>query len=139
MTDNHTPVSNTSKNSSVERRVFEAGRRIGHTDEGHGEDLPGKPDLVFRRSRLVVFVDGHLLRGFRYPSWSGTFSSFREERGEPIQRRDWRSFAKLRRRRWTVLRIREHEVERGDEKCLTKVVGVVGRGASPTHGNRRNA
>jgi DNA mismatch endonuclease Vsr len=33
----------------------------------HAKDLPGKPDIVFRRQRLVIFVDGDFWHGRDWP------------------------------------------------------------------------
>jgi len=39
--------------------------RLGYRFRLHAKDLPGKPDLVFRRQRKVIFVDGCFWHGHR--------------------------------------------------------------------------
>jgi DNA mismatch endonuclease (patch repair protein) len=47
-----------SSNTKPEIRLQDGLRSRGHAFETHVEDLPGTPDIVFRGSRLVVFVHG---------------------------------------------------------------------------------
>lgn len=46
------------KNTTPELRVRRAAYALGLRFRLHRKDLPGKPDLVFPRRRLVVFVHG---------------------------------------------------------------------------------
>jgi DNA mismatch endonuclease (patch repair protein) len=47
-----------SKNTSPEMLVRRLVFSMGHRYRLHVKDLPGKPDLVFRRKRKVIFVHG---------------------------------------------------------------------------------
>jgi DNA mismatch endonuclease (patch repair protein) len=46
------------EDTSPEMKVRRAVHAAGHRYRIHRKDLPGKPDLVFPRYRLVVFVHG---------------------------------------------------------------------------------
>ncbi len=35
----------------------------------HVVDLPGRPDLVFRRAKVVVFIDGDFWHGWQFNRW----------------------------------------------------------------------
>jgi hypothetical protein len=37
---------------------------------------PGTPDIVFRKARIAVFVDGDFWHGYRFPSWEDKVSDF---------------------------------------------------------------
>ncbi len=50
-------------NGSTELRVMTIFREHGITGWRRHQTLPGKPDLVFRRERLAVFVDGCFWHG----------------------------------------------------------------------------
>lgn len=103
---------NRGKDTGPERRVRSALHRRGLRFRKHVRDLPGKPDIVFSRARVVVFVDGDFWHGFRFPQWEVKLSLFWRRKISETRKRDRRNFAKLRRRGWTVLRIWEHEVDR---------------------------
>lgn len=47
-----------SKNTSPELRVRKAAHALGLRFRLHRKDLPGKPDLVFPKYRIAVFVHG---------------------------------------------------------------------------------
>ena len=73
--------------------------------------LVGKPDLVFPRKRVVVFVDGCFWHGcpecrkhagLTSDFWIGKISANRE--------RDTRVTAQLEEEGWTVIRVPEHDV-----------------------------
>lgn len=46
------------KNTRPERRVRSMAHRLGYRFRLHRRDLPGKPDLVFPRRRVALFVHG---------------------------------------------------------------------------------
>ncbi len=46
------------KNTKPELRVRRAIWRLGHRYRLHAPELPGRPDLVFRKRKLAIFVHG---------------------------------------------------------------------------------
>lgn len=103
-------------------------------------DLPGSPDVVFRRARVAVFVDGDFWHGHRFPAWRSRLSAHWQARIEANIRRDRRNFAKLRRRGWKVVRVWEHQVRRNPEAAAERVrVAVAERLACQDmkHGSQR--
>jgi DNA mismatch endonuclease (patch repair protein) len=46
------------KNSGPEMRVRRLIHKLGFRYRLHSSDLPGKPDIVFRKRKLVIFVHG---------------------------------------------------------------------------------
>jgi DNA mismatch endonuclease (patch repair protein) len=88
--------------SELRRRKFKV--------ETNSADLPGRPDIVLPRRKLVVFVHGY--------SWHGCPRHFTTpkhnrawwlEKIEANRRRDQRKAAQLRRMGWSVLTVWEHE------------------------------
>lgn len=62
-----------SKNTKPELALRKALHRRGFRYRLHGSDIPGKPDIVFRSRRAVIFVHGCFWHGhhcplFRLPS-----------------------------------------------------------------------
>ena len=76
-----------------------------------GTRLVGKPDLVFPRKKVVIFVDGCFWHGCsdcgKSPEQSGQFWV---DKIANNRERDCRVTANLEGDGWTVLRIPEHEV-----------------------------
>ncbi|MFN7970782.1 MAG: very short patch repair endonuclease [Acidobacteriota bacterium] len=84
--------------------------------------LPGTPDLVFAKARVVVFVDGDFWHGWRFDEWEAKLSSsyWRAKIGR-TRERDQANVASLEAAGWTVLRIWEHEVESHPAQCVDRI------------------
>ena len=121
-------------NTSLERKVSSAFHRLGWRYRRNYKALPGKPDFVFTKARVVVFVDGDFWHGWRYPLWKHKLSDFWRAKIERNRARDRRNFAKLRREGWAVLRLWGHEVEGDLEGCVARVAALLGR--DPGGGSR---
>ena len=75
----------------------------------HVRELPGRPDLVFRRYGVAVFVNGCFWHGhdcdrFRWPK---TRERFWRDKIQKNRKRDATSVAALRRQGWRVLTVWE--------------------------------
>lgn len=112
-------------NTSLEVVVRRELRRLGLRFTTNVMSLPGRPDILFTASRLVVFVDGDFWHGFRYPAWRSRLSAFWRAKIERNRARDLRNFARLRRGGWRVLRIWEHQVNGDLEACVQRIEGAV--------------
>lgn len=87
--------------------------------------LPGRPDLVFRRGRLIVFVDGDFWHGYQFPRWRSRLGPSWQAKIERTRRRDVRNHRKLRRAGWMVIRLWEHEIQNDLEACVELVLGAL--------------
>jgi len=108
-------------NTSLERTVDQAFRKQRWTYDRNVQGLPGKPDFVFYRARLVVFVDGDFWHGWRFPQWNKALKPYWRRKIGRTRARDRTTFNRLRRQGWTVLRFWEHQVSRDLEGILDKV------------------
>jgi DNA mismatch endonuclease (patch repair protein) len=94
----------------------------------HSGDLPGRPDFVFTRRRLAVFVDGCYWHGcprcYRPPESNTSYWSDKYLRNRT---RDRRASAALRRNGWTVLRVWEHQVESFPGKVVQRIRRLLAR------------
>lgn len=73
--------------------------------------LPGSPDLVFKRARVAVFVDGCFWHGCpEHGSIPKTNPAFWATKLAQNSERDERVDGELGDRGWTVLRFWEHEI-----------------------------
>lgn len=93
----------------------------------HVRGLSGQPDLVFVSAKVIVFVDGDYWHGWRFPLWRHKLAPYWREKIENNRRRDQRNFRSLRRRGWLVLRLWEHQIECGTERCIDRVEALVRR------------
>lgn len=82
----------------------------------NANDLPGKPDIVFIKCKLAVFVDGCFWHGcpkcYRRPSSN---QSYWDAKVAGNVERDKRRRKELRRLGWKVIRFWEHDIQ---ESCI---------------------
>lgn len=92
----------------------------------YANELPGKPDFVFFKERLAIFVDGCFWHGcpkcYRRPQSNQEYWD-----GKVIYniQRDRRNRARLRRAGWRVIRIWEHDVARDLKRVCAKVLAAL--------------
>jgi len=104
-------------------------RRLAHARglryRKHARDLPGKPDLIFSRSRVAVFVDGDFWHGWKFDEWRDGLAPYWMSKIERNVERDRRNFETLRGMGWTVIRIWEHDVEADPSGCVDRIEHAV--------------
>lgn len=91
----------------------------------HVKHLPGKPDIVFPKAKLAVFIDGDFWHGFRFPAWEHTVSDFWKTKIGKTRERDQRNFRRLRANGWRVIRLWQHQIDREFDYCVSRVVRAV--------------
>jgi len=89
----------------------------------HAKTLPGKPDIVFRRKKVVVFIDSDFWHGrpgkFVMPK---TNTEYWEQKINANRKRDRRVARELRAQDWKVLRIWESDVKADVQRCVNRIV-----------------
>ena len=113
------------KDTGLEMRVRSALHRRGLRFRKHAKDLPGKPDVVFRKARVAVFVDGDFWHGYRFPSWEDKVSDFWKKKINKNRERDAANHRRLRQMEWTVIRLWQHEVEEDFDACIDRILAAV--------------
>jgi DNA mismatch endonuclease (patch repair protein) len=96
---------NTKPELIIRRNLFACGFRY----RLHKKDLPGKPDLVLRKHRVAIFVNGcfwhqHNCQLFKWPSSNREFWRHKITRNREL---DCNSVRSLKREDWRVLTIWE--------------------------------
>ena len=93
----------------VRKRLFSAGFRY----RLHDKRLPGRPDIVLRRFKLAVFVNGCFWHGHRCPKGKRPASNtdFWNEKIDRNIERDARNYALLKHDGWRVEIIWQCELE----------------------------
>lgn len=87
--------------------------------------IPGRPDLVFKSSRVLVFVDGDFWHGWNFPAWRGKLSEYWRAKIDRNIRRDRRTRRRLSANGWTVIRVWEHDILRDLPACVCRVARTV--------------
>ena len=135
MTDNLTPEQRRycmsrvrGKDTAPERVVRSELHRRGLRFKKHVKQLPGKPDIVFSKRKVAVFVDGDFWHGYRFPAWQETLSAFWSDKIGKTRKRDRRNFGKLRRMGWRVVRIWQHQMERDLDGVTEEIAQLVRAG-----------
>jgi DNA mismatch endonuclease (patch repair protein) len=102
------------RNTSPELRVRRAAHRLGYRFRIHRGDLPGTPDIVFPKHRLVIFVHGcfwHRHEGCQRCTTPKTRTDFWSAKFKKNMERDQRNVEALQECGWNVLIVWE---------CVTK-------------------
>jgi DNA mismatch endonuclease (patch repair protein) len=90
-------------------------------------NLSGRPDIVFVKKRVAVFVDGcfwhRCPKCFVEPT---TRKQFWVEKIGGNVKRDRRTNATLRKQGWKVLRFWEHEIRNRPEKAVSRILAQLG-------------
>jgi DNA mismatch endonuclease (patch repair protein) len=95
------------------------GYRIHH-------NLPGKPDIVFTKKKIAIFIDGCFWHKcpvcFQEPE---TRKDFWMKKIQSNIDRDKKVNEKLKHDGWTVIRIWEHEIRKEPEKAVKKIIALL--------------
>jgi len=102
-------------------------RSINKKFETNVAKLKGKPDMVFAREKLCVFLDSDFWHGWQYPRWKSILNDFWREKIEGNRGRDRKTTAYLRKNNWRVVRIWEHEIIKDRRKTIQRVVKALSR------------
>lgn len=99
----------------------------------HQRSLPGTPDIVLRRYRTVIFVNGcfwHRHGGCRYATTPSTNKLFWEKKFAANVSRDERNVRSLLDGGWSVIVIWECLLRRADkDEVLDHIIGTIRQGA----------
>ncbi|MCA3632241.1 MAG: DNA mismatch endonuclease Vsr [Methylobacterium sp.] len=123
------------KNTTPELRVRRAAHALGLRFRLHRSDLPGKPDLVFPRRRLVVFVHGcfwHRHPGCRMATSPKSRTEFWLGKFAANQHRDASVTAELEKAGWRVVVIWECETRKPELLAAVMAERILGEGGEPT-------
>jgi DNA mismatch endonuclease, patch repair protein len=138
MADNLTPEQRSycmsrikGKNTGLEVRVRSELHKRGLRFRKHVKDLPGKPDVVFSRAKVAVFVDGDFWHGYRFGSWEHKVSDFWKKKISENRDRDAKNHRTLRDMGWKVVRLWQHELEGDFELSIDLIISTVAKAYLP--------
>lgn len=86
----------------------------------HVRDVIGRPDLIWRKNKLAVFVDGAFWHG--HPGYyRGQSGPFWDEKIARNRRRDTEVNEQLAHQGWQIIRFWDFEIESEVKDCVTRV------------------
>jgi len=110
------------KGSRPEKQLRSMVHRMGYRFRLHGQDLPGKPDIVLPKHHKVIFMNSCFFHGHRGCSRGQSRPSTNAEKWavkiEGNRRRDIRDHRRLRRMGWDYLVVWQCEIKKGNEDRL---------------------
>ena len=84
--------------------------------------IKGKPDIVFQKEKVCVFLDSDFWHGWYYSRWRHLLKNdFWREKIENNRKRDKKTTIYLRRNGWIVLRFWEHALKKNSEMAVKKI------------------
>ena len=113
-----------SRETSFERQFVKELGRITHCKFMLNVNyIKGKPDVVFPKKKLCIFLDSNFWHGWQYPRWKHLLKNvFWRNKIEANRRRDKKTTRYLRNNGWTVLRFWEHNLKTRRELVLREIV-----------------
>ena len=89
-------------------------------------DLPGKPDIVFTKQKIAIFIDGCFWHkcplDFQEPE---TRKEFWMKKIQSNIERDRKVNEQLKSDGWMVIRIWEHEIKKEPENTVKKIISIL--------------
>nr|WP_194775009.1 very short patch repair endonuclease [Pararhodonellum marinum] len=118
------------KNTKPEQRLKKALWQAGIRYRSNRRKLPGKPDIVWIKYKVVVFVDGAFWHGHDWENRQASLKSNRDFWIPKIERnkqRDQEINHLYKSRGWTVLRFWDFEVKEALGSCVKQVLDALSK------------
>jgi len=110
------------KDTGLEKLMRSELHKQGYRFRKHRGSLPGKPDIVFPRQKVAVFIDGDFWHGYRFSTWKDSLSPFWQEKISKTRLRDQQNYRKLRKDGWIVIRVWQHQIKGDLEACIDRII-----------------
>lgn len=113
-----------SKNTKPEIRIRSLLHKKGFRFRIHGKDLPGKPDIVLKKYKTVIFVHGcfwHFHKNCPEGRIPSTNSKFWKKKLRKNVNRDKLNKKNLAKIDWQVITVWECEIEQNPNKTISQI------------------
>lgn len=114
-----------SQNTKPELKLKKTLWNLGFRYRKNVKKLPGTPDIVFPKDKIVIFVDGEFWHGYNWEEKKTKIKTNRDFWIPKIERniqRDKRNNQLLSESGWYVLRFWEHEIKKDFEDCINQII-----------------
>jgi len=128
------------KNTNIEK-IFRKHIRInGLKGFRNGQKTEGRPDFIFPKQKIAIFLDGCFWHGCpRCYSEPKTNKKFWRDKFISNKKRDTKVNLLLRKKGWKIKRFWEHRVKKDPERCILSLKKILerinGRSKEKTNGN----
>lgn len=113
-------------NKATELALMKILRRHHITGWRRDQKVFGRPDFVFWRVRLALFVDGCFWHGCRkHCNTPASNRAFWKKKLAANKARDCRVNQTLRKAGWRVVRIWEHDLAKRSEACIYRIISAL--------------
>lgn len=113
-----------SKNTGPELLLRKALWAKGYRYRLHANDISGNPDIVFRKHKLAIFVDGEFWHGYNWEDKKPKIKANKEYWVKKIERtiaRDKTNKLLLQEKGYVVLRFWEHQIKFSLAECIIEI------------------
>lgn len=117
-----------SKNTKAEVILRKALWNNGCRYRLHAKLIVGRPDIIFPKQKVVIFVDGDFWHGYNWPEKKKRLVANKAYWVPKIERniqRDLEITKQLLENGWFVVRFWEHEVYKQLTECVEKVLKII--------------
>lgn len=116
-----------SKSTKFERSfIMELKKHTRKNFTTNDTSVLGKPDVVFKKYKICIFLDSNFWHGWQYSRWKHLLKNdFWREKIERNKVRDKKVTRKLRRDGWKVLRFWEHQLKKDQSVCIEKIISLL--------------
>lgn len=110
-----------SKNTQLELLIFNILKKNHIKFKSH-LDMLGKPDIVFPRQKIAVFIDGDFWHGWRFETYRDKLTDYWINKISNNIKRDKRIRKELKAKGWIILRFWEHRIKKRPESCIKSLL-----------------
>ncbi len=118
------------KNTKPELMLRKSLWSLGYRYRINVKNIPCRPDIVFRKHKLLIFIDGEFWHGYQWEEKKDSIKTNRDFWIPKIERnrqRDRECNALLRSQGWTVMRFWTHQIKRELGTCLQQIIDHIER------------
>jgi DNA mismatch endonuclease, patch repair protein len=112
------------KNTGIERIIFQHLKRRKVYFSTHGKGIPGRPDIVFRRYKIAVFIDGDFWHGRNFAEWDGKLNELWRAKIKRNIERDREKDTQLEALGWKVLHLWGSDIKKQPDECVELILNV---------------
>lgn len=102
--------------------------KLGYRYRKNVRNLPGTPDIVIKKVKLIIFVDGGFWHGFNWEEKKYKIKTNRDFWIPKIERnmqRDKSVTQKFEGEGWQVILLWEHEIKNDFENCISQITNYI--------------
>jgi len=116
-----------SSNTQFESNFISAlKKRTDKNFRTNARDLKGKPDIVFQKEKVCIFLDSDFWHSWQYPRWKKSLKNdFWKRKIENNRTRDRKNTAYLRSNNWRVIRVWWHKIKKDINAVVLSIVEII--------------